>query len=214
MAGLSAELGRGTRRILATIALSMLGVFLVVLVTLTIRQRDYIEELDWSAVHRTPLQWPSLLATGSGGWLLCATFLLSGLSVIGLAAAYRAMPGVARGTATSIGLTVMGIGLCLIAFPADRPDVASASWHANIHNGSYPLIPLGGMVACALAASEPTGSRLRAWSRLLLPALIVSFAGGELDDIAQLSRYFAFGFLLAWTAVVAVAVRTDVRSTV
>lgn len=63
------------------------ALFLVVLVVLTLAEQDFLRRVGWSAVHRTPVEWPSLLALGHSGWVLITTFVIGGICGVALASA-------------------------------------------------------------------------------------------------------------------------------
>jgi hypothetical protein len=168
---------------------------------LTIAQRDYLRSQHWSPVHRTPTEWPSLLATGPHGWLLSATFATSAL-LMGVFALSMARYALAVSTTQRrfvvAGVLLAAIGLVGIAFPADPATAQTTSWHARVHNSAYPLIPLGVLITMLAGATARGGSRLRSTSRCAVVAAAVFFGLTNVDSISQLARYPAFATLLVW----------------
>ncbi|WP_182378688.1 DUF998 domain-containing protein [Nocardioides sp. WS12] len=176
-----------------------------VMAGLTLRQRDFLDRVGWSPVGRTDTQWPSLLALGPDGWVLSAAFACSAVAIGAQAAAVFQASGDRRGRGVGMLIGAGAVGLAAVAFPADLPGTANGSWHAAIHNGFYPLIPLCTTAAAALhgygrpAGAAPSAIRV---SQVMAPLMLVSFAGTAVDEVAQLSRYFAFTLFAAWLAMI------------
>src|SRR5438105_5695916 len=61
--------------------------FVAVLVALTMAERGFLHRVGWSPVHRTKVEWPSLLALGYFGSLMIATFVVTGICGAALASA-------------------------------------------------------------------------------------------------------------------------------
>jgi len=104
--------------------------FLIVLVVLTVAERDFLRRVGWSAVERTPVEWPSLLALGHYGWVMITTFVICGIDGIALATAmWRvAVAGGERVVAALVAL--MPVAIVLEAFRPDSPQSTGASsWH-------------------------------------------------------------------------------------
>lgn len=172
------------------------------LVALTFRQLDFLDEQGWSAVRRTRVLWPSLLALGPQGYVVAVVLVLLGAAVLTCAVRWWRSPEPAdRWAGAFLGLA--GAGLVLAALPTDLPPSSDASWHAAVHDAAYPPIPLGVIAAAVtLAGSRPAGVA-RTASRLLLPLLVLAFAATAVDAVAQLSRFVAFVSLLLWFEIVA-----------
>lgn len=182
--------------------------FGLVLIGLTAYQADYLSEVGWSPVGRSRTQWPSLLATGPGGWVFIVSVILTGGCTVLTAVAGSRLASSNRQRAVALCVLFVGIALALVGFPADAPDVASNSWHSRIHNAAYPLIPILSLAAISLSSSRAASDDVFRWaSRRVLPIALVSFSLTGLDSIAQLSRYFAFASLLLWYACYARMVR-------
>jgi hypothetical membrane protein len=183
----------------------------ITFLVLTVTEASFLRSSGWSAVHRTPVEWPSLLALGPHGWLLNIAFAVAGVLGIAFAlSAYAEAPtGVARTGA--VMLLVMAVAVCLVTFNADPPTTTGdPSWHDRIHNIAYPFIPLTGIVA-ALAYSVgvrnvPGWRRVTSVSRTALAIFAITVALTAVDQIAQLARFVFFGALLLWVALLALAV--------
>lgn len=190
-------------------------VLVVVLVVVTAAERPYLDRIGWSAIHRTAVEWPSLLALGHLGWLVVATFIVCGcLGFFFALSLARSMPT----TSARLGawfLALVSLALAGVAFKADPPG-SPASWHGRIHNDVYPIIPAASIGAAALLAFGLR--RLPRWGihgRLALMALCVialALALTNIADIAQLARYFLFGALLVWLETLALALLTLART--
>ena len=185
------------------------------IITLTIMNAGFLRSSGWSPVHRTKVEWPSLLTLGPHGWVLVVAFVVCGLLGMGLAAAmYVIVPTqLARIGAGCLGM--MALALCLVAFRPDKPeDRSSPSWHDQLHNDVYWLIPAfsvaAGVLLC-IGLWKSRGWHLGALASLgllvvIVPALALTFV----EAIAQAARYFLFGPLLLWVEVMALLTVRDV----
>ena len=63
--------------------------FGLVLAALTFLQYDFLLSLGWDPIHAPTFDWPSGLALGDYGWIMTATFLLSGLMMAIFASGLR-----------------------------------------------------------------------------------------------------------------------------
>ena len=174
----------------------------IVMFLLTLVEADFLRSQGWSPVGRTETQWPSLLALGPGGWLMSAAFAVSAIATFGVAHALWSVATDRRGRILAALVALGSVGLAGVTFPADPPG-GEATWHAAIHNGLYPLIPLTTIVAAVLCAvAPPAGRWLNATfvrvSRLLAPLMVVFILATSIDPVAQLARYFAFASFLTW----------------
>lgn len=188
------------RRVGAGVGVVGVAALVVTILGLTIRQDAYLDAVGWSPVHRTPTGWPSILAVGPSGWLMSLGFAVAAAALLVLTVVIASTGRSRTRAAVAGGLALVVIGLVGVAFPADSPTSTSESWHATVHNTLYPLVPLGTIVVAAAlswpwsADAAPLVPTRRA--RLLLVVLVVSFGLTNLDRIAQLARYVAFGAAL------------------
>ena len=124
----------------------MIGPFLfgAVLVSLTTLKYDFLLSLGWHPLRAPTFDWPSGLALGDYGWIMTATFILSGLMMtlfaLGLC---LSLP---RTRPTRIGtllLSLAGLALAGLAFTTD-PTIRSISvtWHGRLHDSSFILLGL------------------------------------------------------------------------
>lgn len=175
------------------------------MVVLTIEQRAYLRAQGWSPVHRTPTEWPSLLATGPGGWALSVAFVATGaaLALCAVSVFRGRLIGIPlrRSRLAGVLLVVSAVGLLGVAFPADPATSQVHSWHASVHDLSYPFIPLGVILASAVIATAKHSSPLRKASRAMLPLCVVTFGSTASDAVAQVARYPAFACVMVWVVV-------------
>jgi len=185
------------------------------LIGLTLAERDYLESVRWSPVRRNQIEWPSLLASGHWGWFETATLpVCAGLAGLFALSLYRLRSDVWERLG-AILLMIMSLSLGLVAFPADRPGAGETSWHAQIHNAAYPAIPAAAVLASVVLARgwSLTGARVQALiSAVTALVAVVSLAASLADAVAQASRYFLFGAILAWFEVVAVSTMRERRA--
>jgi Protein of unknown function (DUF998) len=178
------------------------------LVVLTLAERRFLETSGWSPVHRTPVEWPSLLALGPYGSAVTATFVVGGGLVVVFAATLREAAESAGERLAAWVFVVAGVSLALEGFPADRPGATHESWHAQLHNLVYPLIPLS-LVAASLALAfvdrERTLRSLAAVSVVAAPVFSLAIVATLFAPVAQLGRYFLFGAALVWLEAIALA---------
>lgn len=184
-------------------ALASAAVLLAVLVVLTAVQREFLESVGWSPIGRSPTQWPSILAAGPGGAALSLVFAASAVAVAYVAITLGVHSQRSSDRVAALGLLAVSLGLAGVAFPADAPG-GSQSWHASVHDSLYPLVPLGLILAAvtmAVAGRRPQEGALRApFGVAMVAAMVAAFLATGVDPIAQLARYFAFGLMLAWVA--------------
>jgi hypothetical protein len=123
--------------------------FATVVITLTIIKYDFLRGLGWDPIHDPTFDWPSGLALGSYGFIMTATFIISGLLMSILA--LRLYSDLNLGTLSTIGLTLLtfaGLALAGLAFTTD-PTIRStpATWHGRLHDLSFVLLGLSLMSA-------------------------------------------------------------------
>lgn len=191
--------------------------FVAATVAVTLVDRGFVADTEWSAVHRSEVGWPSVVLLGPhGGWAIAALATCGALTVAFAAALWRIVAGAPLLRAAAILLAGVGISLALVAVPQDPLDYdGPASWQDRLHDAAYPPIPIGATLAAALVWA---GARRRpGWApmaRISLAAVIVAapaFALTAVDDVAQLARFPLFGSLLVWTEALALTAARQVR---
>jgi len=124
----------------------MIGPFIfgVVLTTLTIVKYDFLISLGWHPLLAPTFDWPSGLALGDYGWIMTATFLLSGFMMIIFASGLRlSLSAIRPAWIGTLLLSLAGLALMGIAFTTD-PTIRStaATWHGRLHDLSFVLLGL------------------------------------------------------------------------
>jgi hypothetical protein len=181
--------------------------FSLTVVGLTIAEHSFLSASGWSAVHRTQIEWPSLLALGPHGTILEGAFVLCGGLLVTFGSTIAQSTSSGRQRIAGCCIALAGVALALEAFKVDAPGVTVRSWHDAVHNAAYPLIPIAAITAAgALALSSGASEwRLsRRWSRPALLVFVLALVATNVDRTAQLGRYFLFGAMLSWLELVAV----------
>jgi len=179
-------------------------------VIVTLVDKPFVDDSEWSAVHRSEVGWPSVVMLGPNGWVVIAALVTCGVLVISFASAlWMVVPDARLVRVAAVLIGAAGLALCLVAFRQDPLGFeGTSSWHDRIHNAAYPVIPL----CCTLAAGLVwAGARRRpGWPRMArISATTVAVAAPAfvltgVDSIAQLARYPLFGSLLVWMEALAV----------
>ena len=124
----------------------MIGPFLfgTILTTLTILKYDFLLSIGWHPFRAPTLDWPSGLALGDYGWIMTATFILSGLMMILFASGLRlALPPVRPAQIGVLLLSLAGFGLIGLASTTDPTlTTITRTWHGLLHDASFVLLGL------------------------------------------------------------------------
>jgi len=126
--------------------------FGLVIVTLTILKYDFLLSLGWDPIKAPTFDWPSGLALGNYGWIMTATFLLSGLMMTVFASGLRlSLPRTQLTYISTAILSLAGLALAGLAFTTD-PTIRStpATWHGRLHDLSFVLLGITLMPAMIL----------------------------------------------------------------
>lgn len=120
------------------------ALFAIVLATLTIVEYDFLLSLGWHPINDPTFDWPSGLALGRFGWIMTATFILTGF--IMTLFARRLFLDLKLTPASRLGSTLMafaGLFLAALAFTTD-PTIRDtpATWHGRLHDLSFVLLGL------------------------------------------------------------------------
>ncbi|NWF64936.1 MAG: DUF998 domain-containing protein [Chloroflexi bacterium] len=118
--------------------------FAIVLIALTILDYKFLFSLGWHPIHSPTFDWPSGLALGQFGWIMTATFILTG--GIMLLFARRLFLNLKPTLASKLGTTLMafaGLFLAALAFTTD-PTIRDypATWHGRLHDMSFVFLGL------------------------------------------------------------------------
>ena len=112
------------------------------LTTLTILKYDFLLSLGWDPIKAPTFDWPSGLALGNYGWIMTATFLLSGLMMTLFTSGLRLnLPQTQLSFVSTVVLSLAGLALAGLAFTTD-PTIRStpATWHGRLHDLSFVLL--------------------------------------------------------------------------
>lgn len=125
-----------------------------ILTTLTILKYDFLLSLGWDPIRAPTFDWPSGLALGDYGWIMTATFLLSGLMMALFASGLRlSLPPFRLTFYSTFALSLAGIALAGLAFTTDPTTLADsmpATWHGRLHDLSFVMLGLTLMPAMIL----------------------------------------------------------------
>ncbi|MBI3170472.1 MAG: DUF998 domain-containing protein [Chloroflexi bacterium] len=120
------------------------ALFTFVLAVLTVVEYDFLLSLGWHPIHDPTFDWPSGLALGRFGWIMTATFIISGLVMTLFAR--RLFLDLERSIPSKLGTTLLafaGLFLAALAFATD-PTIRDtpATWHGRLHDLSFVLLGL------------------------------------------------------------------------
>lgn len=118
--------------------------FASALTILTAVEYDFLLSLGWHPINDPTFDWPSGLALGRFGWLMTATFIISGL--IMTLFAYRLFLNLKPAFASRLGATLLacaGVALAMLAFTTD-PTIRDtpSTWHGRLHDLSFVVLGL------------------------------------------------------------------------
>jgi hypothetical protein len=202
------DIGRKALRRIGALAGLVAGPFFLASVALnTWASLDYLRSLGWEFVGGEEVPWPSSLARGPYAWVQVATFVITGLLVVLVAAALRGvLPRGGTGTLAVALLGLLGAALMLAAFRVDVPMLTGGepqTWNGWLHGIAFLLIIATGVLAplaMALAVRKDRSCR---------PTMLVSVAAAGLFVVFLLLPWgnatflLAMATLFAWIAVVA-----------
>ena len=188
------------------------ALFAFVLTTLTIVEYDFLLSLGWHPINNPTFDWPSGLALGRFGWIMTATFILTGF--IMTLFARRRFLDLKRTALSKLGTTLMafaGLFLATLAFTTD-PTIRDypATWHGRLHDLSFVLLgltlfPAMIVLGFALRADERwKGLAVYTWGTLALagPAFFIKGAA-----------FYVFLFaILLWNEIAALRLNSHSES--
>jgi len=184
-------------------------------VIVTLVDKGFVDDSEWSAVHRSEVGWPSVVMLGPNGGIVIAALVICGALIVGFASALWTIVSHApllRVAAVLLGAA--GLALCLVAFRQDPLGFEGpASWHDRIHNAAYPVIPIAGTAAAGLvwagARRRPSWRGMARISLLTVAVAAPAFILTGVAAIAQLARYPLFGSLLVWMEALAITAAAE-----
>jgi hypothetical membrane protein len=178
--------------------------FASVLTILTIVEYDFLLSLGWHPINDPTFDWPSGLALGRYGWIMTATFIISGMLMLLLG--IRLFSDLKPAPASRAGSTLMifaGVALALLAATTD-PTIRDypSTWHGRLHDLSFVLLGLTlfpAMIVLGFAFRNDEKWRnlsLYTWGTILLAAPAFALKG---------AAFYVFLFaILVWNEVVAI----------
>jgi hypothetical membrane protein len=178
--------------------------FASVLAILTIVEYDFLLSLGWHPINDPTFDWPSGLALGRYGWIMTATFIISGMLMLLLG--IRLFSDLKPAPASRAGSTLMifaGIALALLASTTD-PTIRDypSTWHGRLHDLSFVLLGLTlfpAMIVFGFAFRNDEKWRnlsLYTWGTILLAAPAFALKGAAF--------YVFLLAILVWNEVVAI----------
>ena len=204
--------------------------FGTMLTSLTFIQYDFLLSLGWDPLLAPTFDWPSGLSLGPLGWLMTATFIISGAAMMffafGLCVTLRersdrrVSPQLNKRLFASLrathvlGPTLMmfaGLFLACLAFTTD-PTIRTtpATWHGHLHDLSFVLLGLTLMPAMIVLGfafrnhADWKDLALYTWltAALALPTFFIKGAA-----------FYVFLFaVLLWNEMVAVRLKGSLKS--
>jgi hypothetical protein len=169
----------------------------VVLVVLSILERDFMRSLGWNPLTAPTHDWPSGLALGPAGLVMTMAFVACGLMLVFFAWGLEGVfPRTPARSAASILLALAGFAMTFLAFPTDPTDrTGPATLHGRIHDGAFAV--LGGALLVSLAifgfvflAGNWRASAVLSWATVALIVPSFLFKGAVF--------YLFLAAVLAW----------------
>lgn len=126
--------------------------FTCVVAALTVLKYDFLLSLGWHPINDPTFDWPSGLALGDYGWVMTATFIVSGLMMTIFASGLRlSLPRSRLTLIASLALSLAGLALAGLAFTTDPTlTTITRTWHGILHDLSFVLLGLTLMPAMIL----------------------------------------------------------------
>ena len=187
------------------------ALFGFILGVLTLLKYDFLLSLGWHPLYAPTFDWPSGLALGDHGWVMTATFLLSGVMMTLFASGLRLSLPPSRWTfASTLALSLAGLALAGLAFTTD-PTIRStpATWHGRLHDLSFVLLGLTLMPAMLLL-----GVAFRAdahWRGLSVYTWLTVALTGPAFALKGAAFYVFLLAVLVWSEVTAVHLYRKIR---
>ncbi|WKZ36696.1 MAG: DUF998 domain-containing protein [Anaerolineales bacterium] len=171
---------------------------------LTFVKFDFLKSLGWHPINDPTFDWPSGLALGRYGWIMTATFIISGMLMMTLAV--RLFFDLNPAPASRMGSTLMmfaGLALAALSFTTD-PTIRDtpATRHGRLHDLSFvalglTLFPAMIVLGFAFRNDEKWKNlSLYTWGTLALAAPAFALKGAAF--------YMFLLAILVWNEVVAI----------
>lgn len=183
----------------------LFGVFVT---ALTIFKYDFLLSLGWHPINNPTFDWPSGLSLGDLGWIMTATFILSGLMMAIFASGLRlGLPRSRISLIATLALTLAGLALAGLAFTTD-PTIRStpATWHGRLHDLSFVFLGLTLMPAMILLGfAFRTDAR---WKNLSLYTWVTAALALPAFWLKGAAFYIFLLAVLAWSEVIALRLKS------
>ena len=177
--------------------------FGIILTTLTILKYNFLLSIGWHPLRAPTLDWPSGLALGEYGWIMTATFILSGFMMILFAFGLRrGLPPVRPARTGTLLLALAGLGLIGLAATTD-PTLTTIirTWHGLLHDASFVTLGLTLMPAMIFLGLAFRQSNL--WKHLSLYTWITVALAFPTFFLKGAAFYVFLLAVLIWCEVIA-----------
>ena len=182
--------------------------FASVVTLLTILKYDFLLSIGWHPINDPTFDWPSGLALRDYGWVMTATFLLSGLMMAIFASGLRlSLPHSRLTYLSTLALTVAGLALAGLAFTTD-PTLTSTSrtWHGLLHDLSFVILGLTLMPAMILLGF--VFQKVERWKNLSAYTWITVALALPAFWLKGAAFYVFMLAVLVWSEVIAMRLKT------
>lgn len=184
----------------------MIGPFLfgLILASLTILKYDFLLSIGWHPFRAPTLDWPSGLALGDYGWVMTATFVISGFMMMLFASGLRlSLPAIRPARIGTLLLSLAGLGLIGLASTTDPTlTTVNRTWHGLLHDASFVLLGMTlmpAMIALGFAFRKDTH-----WNNLSLYTWITVTLALPAFWLKGAAFYMFLLSVLVWCEVIAV----------
>ncbi len=178
------------------------ALLVLVVVTLTVAQYDFMIGIGWRPLVDPAGAWPSGLALGTYGWVLSLGFAISGLSLILFALGlHRGMAGGSRvGPAL---LLLSGVAMALLAFETDpMTRTGPRTLHGWVHDLAFVLFVVSLVPSFFFLWRRMEKDLL--WKGYGRYTLITGLLAIPLFLLPGPTYYLSLALILAWLEVLAI----------
>lgn len=182
-----------------------------VVTTLTILKYDFLLSLGWHPINAPTFDWPSGLALGKYGWIMTATFILSGGMMTLFASGLRlSLPRSRISLIATFVLSLAGLALACLAFTTD-PTIRStpATWHGQLHDLAFVLLGITLMLAMILLGFAFRHSEY--WRSLSSYTWGTAFLAVPTFSLKGAAFYVFLLAVLAWSEITALRLNRKVN---
>ena len=186
--------------------------FATILAALTAAQHDFMLGIGWRPLADPAGAWPSGLALGPQGWVLDATFAVSGLLLMAFAAGlHRGATGGRGSPAGPALLFVAGLAMSLMAFETDPIRRAGPrSWPGLVHDAAFVVFVLA--LLFALVSLSRRFGRDASWRRHGRYTLATALLCAACLVLPGVAYYLFLSAALLWIEVTAIRLLNGSRA--